>query len=371
VGDMCNVTAIAQSSPDAAPGFDVDEAQAFSTRVMGDMSGAMVSIMCVLGDRLGLFQELGARGPATSAELAARTGMSERYLREWLYSLASAGYLKVGPADERFFLPPGHALALASEESPFCVAGSYQLLAAFCSMIAPVARAFSTGDGVPLERYDTDLYEGMQRLSATWFDNMLVQQWIPAVEGLSVKLESGIRVADIGCGAGRALLRLAAAFPNSRFVGYDRLWPNIERARAAAQVAGAAELVRFEQGDALQMLSGRYHLITAFDVLHDLPDAVGLLRRVGHVLHSDGVLLLLESNCADRPSDNSGPVASILYATSVLFCVPTSLADGGPGLGTMGLPPGRVHELCTEAGLTSVHQLPVMNPFNALYVVRP
>ncbi|MGH3829123.1 MAG: class I SAM-dependent methyltransferase [Pseudonocardiaceae bacterium] len=365
------MTAITQPSPDAAPGFDVDEAQAFSARIMGDMSGAMVSIMCVLGDRLGLFEELGAAGPATSAELAARTGMSERYLREWLYCLASAGYLEADSAGERFFLPPEHALTLTAEGSPFCLGGSYQLLAAFCGMITPVAHAFSTGDGVPLESYDTDLYEGMQRLSATWFDNMLVQQWIPAVEGLSAKLQSGVRVADIGCGAGRALLRLAAAFPHSRFVGYDRLRSNIERARTAAQAAGAAESVQFEQGDALRMLSGRYHLITAFDVLHDLPDPVGLLRQVGHVLDPDGVLLLLESNCADRPSDNRGPATTILYATSVLFCVPTSLADGGAGLGTMGLPPAKVHELCTEAGLTSVHQVPVMNPFNALYVVRP
>jgi 2-polyprenyl-3-methyl-5-hydroxy-6-metoxy-1,4-benzoquinol methylase len=349
----------------------MDQAQAFLTRIMGDISGAMASLMCVLGDRLGLFQELGAGGPVTSSELAGRTGLSERYLREWLYCLASAGYLKVDRSDERFFLPPPHALALAFEGSPFCLAGSYQLLAAFCGMIAPVAHAFSTGEGVPPERYEADLYEGMQRLSATWFDNMLVQRWIPAIEGLPAKLESGVRVADIGCGSGRALLRLAAAFPHSRFVGYDRLGSNIERARAAAKAAGVAESIQFEQGDALRMLSGRYHLITAFDVLHDAPDPVGLLRRIGHVLDPDGVLLLLESNCADRPTDNSGPAATILYATSVLFCVPTSLADGGPGLGTMGLPPGRVRELCAKAGLDSVHQLPAMNPFNALYVVRP
>ena len=136
----------AEASLASAPAIDMGEAMAFLTRLTDGMASAMAILACGLGDRLGLFKELVAGGPVTSVELAARTGLDERYIREWLHCLASAGYIRVDPAEERFSLPPEHAVVLAFEESPFCVAGAFQLLPALAAALevrsqpAPPAR---------------------------------------------------------------------------------------------------------------------------------------------------------------------------------------------------------------------------------------
>jgi 2-polyprenyl-3-methyl-5-hydroxy-6-metoxy-1,4-benzoquinol methylase len=368
-------TAVDQSSDQSPTGvrdaLDMAAVQEFMARVVDDLSGAMVSIMCVLGHRLGLFRDLVTLGPATSMELATKSGLSERYVREWLHCLASAGYLEVDRSEGRFVLPPGLAFAVAVDGSPFNMAGGYQLVLALTNAFGAVAEAFRTGKGVPRDRYPAELYEATEEMSASWLDTLLVHQWLPAIDGLVARLQQGGRVADIGCGQGRALIICAKAFPRCELVGYDSFGPNIERARAAAQDARVAARVRFIQADAAAELTMHYDLVTAFDVLHDAADPAGMLRRIRAAIEPDGVLLLLESNSADDPLDNVGPAAAILYATSVLYCLPTSLADGGPGLGTMGLPPAKIRELSDEAGFRSVRPLPNANPFNALYEIRP
>jgi SAM-dependent methyltransferase len=211
----------------------------------------------------------------------------------------------------------------------------------------------------------------MDQMSAGWLDTMLVQQWIPSVDGLAGRLADGARVADAGCGGGRALVLLAQAFPRSQFVGYDSNPASIERAEAAAREAGVTDRVSFVGADASDALDGHFDLVTAFDMLHDAPDPARLLRQIATAVRPDGVLLLLESNAADEPLDNTGAVATILYATSVLYCLPVSRDAGGPGLGTLGLPPGRIREWCAASGFRSIRAVPGANPFNRIYEIRP
>lgn len=354
---------------------DARVTEAFVTRVMDDMSGGMVSIMCALGDQLGLFRALAEQGPADSAGLAARTGLDERYLREWLLCLSSAGYLTAEKADEegreRFVLPPEHAAVLAFEESPFFIAGAARLVPALSMMLDGVTEGFRSGGGLAPEQYPESLYRTMWQMSASWLDSLLLPQWVPAVDGLTKALEDGTRVAHVGSGGGRALVLLAERFPRSRFVGYDRLRLNVERARRAARDAAVADRVEFVEADARESLSGEHGLIMSFDVLHDAPDPGGTLRAVRSALAPDGVFLLLESNGVDRAVENTGSGAALLYGASVLYSVPITRAGEGRSLGMLGLPPGTLRALCEEAGLTSVRPMPSPTPFNALYEVRP
>jgi 2-polyprenyl-3-methyl-5-hydroxy-6-metoxy-1,4-benzoquinol methylase len=339
--------------------------------VLGDASGLTNTVLASIGDRLGLFQDLKAHGPATSTELAARTGINERYAREWLHGMASAGYLEYDPASGSFVLPPEHAPALADEGGPFFFGGVDQMLIGMVKPLEQLIEAFRHGGGVPQSAYDDDMWDGMERFTAGWFNNLLVQEWIPAMPEVRAKLEHGTDVADIGCGRGQALIKLAQAFPNSRYVGYDAFEPTIARARANAEVAGVADRVRFKQLDASQGLPEQYDVITTFDVIHDAVDPLGLLRAIRGALKPDGPYVCLDINCSDKLEENIGPLGAFFHGASVLYCMTTSLAHDGEGLGTLGLHEPKMRELCAEAGFSSVHHVPLENPFNILYEIKP
>lgn len=178
-------------------------------------------------------------------------------------------------------------------------------------------------------------------------------------------------VADVGCGRGRALVKLAGAYPASRYVGYDVFEPSIARARAHAQTAGVADRVRFEVLDVSQGLPEQYDVITTFDVVHDAVDPRGLLRTIRAALPPDGIYVCLDINCSDRLEDNLGPLGALFLGFSVLYCMTTSLAGGGEGLGTVGFHEPKVRELCADAGFGHVQRVAMENPFNSLYEIRP
>lgn len=349
---------------------DEDRLERFMEKVVGDLSGAMTTIMCSIGDSLGLFKSIDAEGPATSEELALRTGINERYAREWLGGMLSAGYLDYDATTGRYALPPEHAPALADEGGPMFVGGVYEQIPPLLTQLDHLLQAFRDGGGVHQSAYCQRWWEGMARFTGTWFGNLLVQEWLPMVPELQSKLEQGVMAADIGCGCGHAVLKLAEAFPNSRFVGYDVYEPNLEEAREKAEAAGVNDRVAFKQHDVVQGLPEQYDLITTFDVIHDMADPQSALHAIRNGLQSNGTYLLLEINCADRKEDNTGPIASIFYGYSMLYCMTTSLANGGAGLGTLGMPEARVREYCAEAGFSEVRRLPLDNPFNILYEVK-
>jgi SAM-dependent methyltransferase len=345
--------------------------EAFVHKVLGDTSATLTTILAVLGDRLGLFTDLAAHGPATSDELASRMGINERYAREWLGGMASAGYLEYEPVTRCFTLPPEHAPALAQEGGPVFFGGIYQELPAVTGVLDQLTVAFRAGGGVPQSAYSDQLWDGLERFTSIWFENLLTPQWLPAMPDVQAKLERGAQVADVGCGRGRALIKLAQTFPNSRYIGYDVFGPTIARAMANARAAGVADRVRFAQRDVSKGLPEQYDVITTFDVVHDAVDPIGLLRTIRQGLRGNGVYVCLDINCSEKLEENRGPLGALFYGFSVLYCMTTSLAGGGMGLGTLGFHEAKVRELCAEVGFSQVRRVPLDNPFNTLYEIRP
>jgi SAM-dependent methyltransferase len=350
--------------------IDQAKTEAFLQKTMADVVSAVTTVMASIGDRLGLFKEL-AKGPASSAELAERAHINERYAREWLSEMASAGYLAYDPASQHFTLPPEHAPVLAQEGGPFFFGGAYQLLIAEIGPFNQLLQAFRQGGGVPMEAYGPDTWEGQARFSGGFFEHLLVPVWLPAMPEVQAKLERGALVADVGCGQGRALIKLAQTYPQSRYVGYDLFAPSVATATANALAAGVADRVRFEHLDVSEELPEQYDIITTFDVVHDAVSPLRLLRAIREGLRADGRYVCMEANGSDKLEENVGLVGSLFYGVSVLYCMTTSLADQGEGLGTLGLPETKLRELCAEAGFSQVRRVPIEVPFNNLYEITP
>jgi 2-polyprenyl-3-methyl-5-hydroxy-6-metoxy-1,4-benzoquinol methylase len=347
-----------------------EQAQAFLGQVFADLTGLTNTALASIGDRLGIFKDLAAHGPATSQELATRTGLNERYVREWLGGMASAGYLAYDPQESRFALPPAHAPTLADEGGPLFLAGVQQEMLGTLATLGRVIEAFRHGGGVSAADFSSDTWEGIERFTNGWFNNLLVQEWLPLMPDVQAKLERGAEVADVGCGHGRALIRLAQAFPGSRFIGFDIVPEQIERARTNAAAAGVSDRVRFELRDVAAGLPASYDVITTFDVVHDAVNPVGLLDAIRHALKPDGVYVCVDINCSDKLEENLGPKGAFFHGCSVLLCMTMSLAEHGEGLGTLGLHEGKLRELCAQVGLGAVRAVPIANPFNNLYEIR-
>jgi len=348
---------------------DQEKVHDFVGKVLGDTSGLTTTILAALGDRLNLFKTLAAHGPATSAELAKAASINERYAREWLGGMASAGYVQYDPATRRFTLPPEHVPVLAEEAGPMYFGGAHQMLLGTFGVLDQLTTAFRQGGGVAQPEYSEDWWAGMERFTGGWFENLLLPQWIPAMPRVREALERGVDVADVGCNRGRALMKLARAFPRSRFVGYDVFEPAIRLATERAAAAGLADRIRFEQRDVSKELPGQFDVITTFDVIHDAVDPLGLLRTIRQALRPGGTYVCLDINCSDKLQENAGPLGALFHGFSVLYCMTTSLSRGGAGLGTVGLPESKLKELATEAGFVDVRRVPLENPFNNLYEV--
>lgn len=352
--------------------LDQVKVEEFMGKTIGDFAGAMSTVLTAIGDKLGLFKALAGEGPANGEELAGRTGVDARYATEWLRALHAAGYLELDRASGRYELPPEHALAFAQERGPMFLCGGYQEFLGAMQILPQLVDAFRDGGGVPQSAYPTDFWDGLSRFTAGWHENLLVQVWVPAIPEVMAKLQAGCRYADVGCGQGLALIKLAQAFPHSTFVGYDAFEGSLAGAREAAAEAGVGDRVSFELRDiAAQPLEDPFDIVSTFDVIHDAVDPVALLRGIHAGLAPNGHYLLLDINCADDPADNQGPLAALFYGFSVTYCMTTSLAHGGAGLGTCGLPPAVANRLCVEAGFSSVERVDLENPFNILYEVRP
>ncbi len=350
--------------------IDHAKVQAFMRKVMGDNASAAATVMASIGDRLGLFKEL-AQGPVTSTELAEHTHINERYAREWLSEMASASYLEYDAASQRFTLPPEHVPVLAQEGGPFFLGGALELLMGEIGPYNQLLQAFQHGGGVPMEAYDPSTWEGMERFSAGMFEHLLVPMYLPAMPDVQAKLERGADVADIGCGHGRALIKLAQTYPRSRYVGYDGFAPSIARATANAQETGVADRLRFEHRDVSQGLPEQYDVITTFDVVHDAVNPRGLLRAIREGLRPDGRYICMEFSGSDKLEENAGFVGSLFYGVSVLYCMTTSLAGHGEGLGTLGLSETKLRELAAEVGFGNVRRIPTEVPFKVLYEITP
>ncbi|MGB9369705.1 MAG: class I SAM-dependent methyltransferase [Xanthobacteraceae bacterium] len=350
------------------PPLQLDKMFKFQQRIFFDMSAALGALAGYLGDKLGLLKALSALGPVSAAEFARRQQLCPEMTAEWLRVMTCAGYLE-RDHDGKYSLPPEHAMIVANDGGPMCFAGGLQQIGSFADQLPRLLDAFRNGGGVPQAAYSSDLREGMERLSATWFEHELVEHWLASLP-LASRLHAGATVADVGCGAGRAVIAMAKAFPASRFTGFDAFAPSIERATRNAAAAGVAERVSFEVRDVTKGLSSQFDLVTAFDSLHDMPDPVEGLAAFARGLKKDGTLLVLEIGAGDDSTDEAGPVGVVLHATKLFYNLPVGLASSGSALGNTSFSESHMKSLCRTAGLTFERTLPVRNPLHKLYVIR-
>lgn len=356
--------------PDKMTGLDSGKAKETAQRVVADVATAMHCALSYIGDKLGIFKAMADAGPITSSGLAQETGLSERYLREWLGSMAAAQYVEYDPGAATYHLAPEYAAALAEESSPFFVAGYFEMVLATVTVAPKVARVFRTGKGVPQGEYLPEMFQAAERNSRTRYEHKLVRKWLPAMPQAVEKLRAGGSAADVGCGGGRAAILIAQAFPKAAVFGFDLHAESIERARANAAAAGLGERTRFEVADGAHLPERRFDLVSTFDVVHDAVDPVGLMSSIRRSLCDDGTYLMQEINTSARVEDNIKPMGKMLYSVSTLYCMTTSLAHGGAGIGAlMGEPKAR--DLAAAAGFSRFRRLPVDDDFAVLYELQP
>src|ERR1700741_5046257 len=287
----------------------VDDAKLhqFMGQMLSDLGGAASVALVRIGDALGLYKALHERGPMTVPELAAAAGVNQRYLREWLSQQAASNYLSYDPATQKFTLPPEQAMVFAIEDSPVCMVGAFDVMAAMLENGEKVQPAFKTGAGVPWSDQASCLFCAPARFFRPGYHNNLVNNWLPALDGVVEKLERGAKVADVGCGHGWSTVMMAKAFPNSQFIGYDFHPASIAAARAHAIVHGVVENVRFEVGTAKDFAEADLDLATFFDCLHDMGDPVGAAAHVRQALKPDGSWMVVEPAAAGRPGEHPTP----------------------------------------------------------------
>jgi 2-polyprenyl-3-methyl-5-hydroxy-6-metoxy-1,4-benzoquinol methylase len=340
----------------------------FAFKVVGELGAALAGAHVYIGDRLGLFKTL-AQGPVTTQQLADRTGLQERYLREWSAAMAASGFVDYDPATHTYTVPPAKAAVLVDEDSPVFVGGFAQMIPDHYKVIPDVITAFKQGGGVPYSQYSNDTFEGTERFFRPGYVNFLVNDWIPAT-GFEKRLQDGARVADVGCGRGQAICTLAKAFPRSTFIGYDNHGPGIEAARANAQKLGATSNTSFEvRGSTELPQTGDFDLICTLDALHDMVDPHGAARSIRGALKDSGAWFIIEPNVGDNVEDNINPVGRVFYSVSLLQCMTASLAHGGAGYGAC-MGPANIRRVAEEAGFRSFERLPIENPFNQYFLAR-
>lgn len=346
-------------------------------RVIGDAGGALILPLALLGDRLGLFTALAsAESPVTAGELAARTGLSERYLREWLLAMATAGYVAYVSADgdrsalaAHYRLTPEQAQAFTNPDSPAYVAGAFQNLTAATRMLDRLTEAFRTGAGIGWHEQHEDMFEGTERFFRPGYLANLTQLWIPALDGVESKLTEGARVADVGCGFGASTIIMGQAYPKSTFDGIDYHEQSIRAAMGRAERAGVTGHVRFRVAGAAG-LDGRYDLITFFDCLHDMPDPVGALRAARSAMTDDGTVMLVEPMSWDTVEECLNPLGKVLAGASAFVCLPSGLsAAPAYGLGNQA-GPARTCEVARGAGFSTA-RVATSSDFNHVYELRP
>ena len=353
---------------ESTAGPDLAAIESFSGRLITDVASAAFGMMSYLGDRLGIFAAMAGRGPMTAARLAELTGLSERHLREWP-AMVAGEYVRYDRAAATYELPDANAAVLADATSPFFFGGVLQLVPAIMPALPLIAEAFRTGKGIEEDAFPSEIFEAAERCTAPLYDHLLAQALIPSLPGVREALDAGGSMLDVGCGAGRACLAVARAFPRARVLGYDRHAASIERARKNARTAGFEDRVVFDVVDCTRLPRNELDLITAFDVLHDAPDPLALLGAMRNALRPSGACLVQEFGSSGEPQDNIGPVGKLFYAQSAAYCLNVSLVHQGPGLGSL-MGESKIRELASAAGFSSVDRLPVPHPVLSFYALR-
>ena len=332
-------------------------------RMVGDLGATVSGALVVLGDRLGLYRALAEIGPADSAKLAAQTKLNERYVREWLSNQAASGYINYEPESGRFSMSAEQQAVFADPESPVAMIGGFYAASSLYHDEPKVAEAFRTGGGIAWQDHHQCLFCGTEKFFRPGYAANLVQNWIPALDGVRAKLEAGAQVADVGCGHGASTIIMAKAFPKSKFTGFDLHPGSIERARECAAECGLAN-VTFAMASA-KSFPGRYDFITTFDALHDMGDPVGAAAHTRECLAPEGAWMVVEPMAGNSLQENLNPVGRVFYGFSTMVCTPNSRSqEVGLALGAQA-GERRLRAVMEEAGFRHFRRA-AETPFNLI-----
>ena len=348
----------------------VDEAklEQFMGKAVTDMAAAMTLLLMTIGDKLGIYKAMAGAGPVTPAQLATKTGLTERYLREWLGNQVASGYVEYDAAKKRYTLPDEHAMALADEDSPVFLGGAFDVFGAAWAAEDKITDAFQTGKGVGWHEQHPRLFRGTERFFRPGYKANLVAEWIPALKGVEKQLKAGAAVADVGCGHGASTIIMAEAYPQSTFTGIDYHQESIDEAAKKAASAGVADRTKFEVASAKDF-AGKYDLICFFDCLHDMGDPVGAATHARKALKPGGSVLLVEPFANDKLEDNINPIGAMFYGASTFICTPASLSqEVGLGLGAQA-GEKRLRQVFKDAGFKTFKRA-TETPFNLVFQAK-
>ncbi len=357
-----------------------DKLRRYSFQVYSKLEGAFTAGMIHLGDRLGLYRAMAeSETPLTSQGLADATGLHERWVREWLHNQAAAELIEFEPGGDhdgadRFSLSGEARAVLASPNHPAFGMGMFHRLPQTMQALELMPESFRTGVGHDYDSHGVEGAVGIERSFEPWNNANLLRKVLPAMDGVVDRLTRGASVADIGCGAGGAVLLMAEAFPESSFVGYDISQHALDRANTRLAESGVTN-ARFADprreplpGD------GSIDVVTTFDCIHDMAHPTPVVDAIRSAIADDGHWLLVDIRAGETLAENieANPMASLLYGVSVLACMSSALSEpDGEGLGTLGLPPSKAEDMANEAGFSRFRTLDVQHPMNAFYEVRP
>ena len=352
--------------------IDPDALKRYSFNVWNFKQGEIVSLMIHIGDRLGLYQSLAGAGPVTAAEFAARTGLQERWLLEWLRGQAAARLLDYHD-DDRFELSDEGAAVLADEESSLAFAAG-----AFAGQTPPetvdkLVDAFRTGIGLSYEELGPNAAHRTERMLGPWTRQELVPNILPALDGVVERLEAGAVGADVGCGGGIALLTLARAFPSSTFHGYDPSQHAIDRCQAKVEEYGANNVQLHVAGGEDLPAEPTFDFLITFDCIHDMTHPADVIARIRRAMKPDGTWLIKDiRSTPDFKQNMRNPMLAMFYGFSVSACMSSALSEpDGAGLGTLGFNPEVAERMVREAGFTRFVAHDFDDPSNLYYEVRP
>jgi 2-polyprenyl-3-methyl-5-hydroxy-6-metoxy-1,4-benzoquinol methylase len=344
--------------------------EAFGARMSTILNGGAAALMISVGHRVGLFDTMAGLGSATSIEIAAAARLDERYVREWLGAMVTAGVVEYESARGTYRLPPEHAAMTTRAAGTNNYAAIMQFIPLIASVEEEVIDKFHNGGGVPYSSYGR-FQVTMAEMSAMVFDASLVDATLPLVPGIVERLRDGIEVADIATGSGHAINVMAKAFPNSRFVGYDFSEEGIAVGRKEAADWGLTNAT-FEAKDVATLDEPeRFDFITTFDAVHDQAKPRAVVKAIYDALKPGGYWLCVDVQASSHVGENvDHPLGTFGYTVSCMHCMTVSLAYDGEGLGAMwGVHQAR--DLFSDAGFVDIQvHTNDGDPFNNYYVCR-
>jgi len=350
----------------------------YSFLVFSKLEGAVTSGMIHLGDRLGLYQSLSTFAhPVTSDELAASLQLHPRWVQEWIHNQAAARLIEVSIDEqgiETYSMTPEAIVVLADEFHPAFGMGMFHRLPQTMAGLTALPESFRTGIGLDYDSHGPEGAVGIERSFEPWSRSYLLPVVLPALDGAVQRLEAGAKVADIGCGAGGAAIRMAQAFPKSSVTGYDISRYALDRAHEKKTI-DATDNVHFVDPRVSPLPNDEsLDIVTAFDCIHDMTHPQDVMQAIRRSLKPDGIWLLVDIKALDTFGENmaKNPMASLMYGISVMSCMSSAMsAPGGAGLGTLGLPESKARSMAAAAGFTRFRKLDIEHSLNAFYEVRP